>query len=188
MLDALVAEHYDHILVLLRTTDFSGAGDANARTIAIVRHLRDAAWRSNRPFSVVGEIWDCDDEAIRVSTPESDALLEINRIVSLTVSQVSDSRERSRVFEQIFDTGGPLFRFRPASAYVSLNHPVSFYTVVEAARRRGEVAIGYWLRSNRNARGDGRAVLNPVKTRSVAFTSEDEILVLARQGQSRRIE
>jgi hypothetical protein len=181
VLDSLVSEHYDHIVVLL-STDFYGAGDANARTVAIVRHIRDGAWRSDRPFTLMGEIWGSSKEGTHVALPESDGLLEIDRMVSLMVSQVSESRERSRVFEQLFDAGGPLFCFRPAASYVSLNRPVSFYTVVEAARRRGEVAVGYWIRSNRNAHGDCRAVLNPVKTRSVAFTSDDEILVLARHG------
>jgi hypothetical protein len=179
VLDRLVGEHYDHIVVLL-CTDFYGAGDANARTVATVRHIRDAAWRSNRPFSLMGEIWG--GTRTHVALPESDGFLEIDRMVSLMVSQVSDSRERSRVFEQVFDAVGPLFCFRPAASYVSLNRAVCFYTVVEAARRRGEVAVGYWIRSNRNAHGACPAVLNPAKTRSVAFTSDDEILVLARHG------
>jgi hypothetical protein len=71
--------------------------------------------------------------------------------------------------KQLFDAGGPLFCFRPAASYVSLNRAASFYSVVEAARRRGEVAVGYWIRSNRNAHGDCRAVLNPAKTRSLAL-------------------
>lgn len=46
------------------------------------------------------------------------AFLEIDWIISLMVRQVSDSRERSRVFEQLFDDGGPLFCFGAAASYV----------------------------------------------------------------------
>jgi hypothetical protein len=181
VLDGLLAEHYDHVVVLLRT-DVYGAEDAVARTVAIMRHMRDAAWRSNRPFSLMGEISDVEHDGLPVSIPESDGLLKIDRMVSLLVSQVSDSRERSQVFEQLFDASGPRFCFRPATAYVKSNRAVSFYTVVEAARRRGEVAVGYWTSSNRSARADGRAVLNPLKTQPITFTDQDAILVLARQG------
>jgi hypothetical protein len=34
--------------------------------------------------------------------------------------------------------------------YVGLNQPLTFYTVVEAARQRAEVAIGYRLRALAN--------------------------------------
>jgi hypothetical protein len=57
---------------------------------------------------------------------------------------------------------------------------VNFYTVTEAARGRGEVAIGYRLQrdSNDAARSYGVRV-NPPKSETVRFEREDKIIVLA---------
>ena len=56
---------------------------------------------------------------------------------------------------------------RPAGDYIELGRPVNFYTVAEAGRRRGEVAIGY-RRSRKgeaDSRGLGGVVVNPASRR-----------------------
>ena len=65
--------------------------------------------------------------------------------MSLMLSQISENRELAAVFQDLFDPEGSEIYVRPASDYVALGQPLSFTTVVEAARRRGEVAIGYRL-------------------------------------------
>jgi ion channel POLLUX/CASTOR len=58
--------------------------------------------------------------------------------------------------------------------------PLSFYTVVEAARRRGEVAVGYRAKAEA---GDPRKSygvrLNPAKSRRIEFVEGDKVIVLA---------
>jgi hypothetical protein len=49
--------------------------------------------------------------------------------------------------------------------------------VVEAARRRGEVAFGY--RRAARAEGTSGVVLSPAKAEPVAFSAGDRIVVLA---------
>jgi hypothetical protein len=52
---------------------------------------------------------------------------------------------------------------------------MTFYTVLEAARRRGQVAIGYRIR-----RGERfEVVLNPDKTERLTFAVGDKVVVLA---------
>ena len=65
---------------------------------------------------------------------------------------------------------------------VSASRQVSFYTVVEAARRRGEVVIGYRQMAHAKdaARSYGVAV-NPRKPTRLAFTREDQVIVLAEE-------
>ncbi|HEX6639596.1 MAG TPA: potassium transporter TrkA, partial [Thermoanaerobaculia bacterium] len=64
---------------------------------------------------------------------------------------------------------------RPASDYVVLGKPMTYWNVVEGARRRGEVAIGYRL-----AEGDGDGIrVNPPKDSSVTFGAEDRLIVVA---------
>ena len=65
---------------------------------------------------------------------------------------------------------------------MSLDEPVNFYTVVESARQRGEVAIGYRIRAL--AYDASRAygvVVNPDKSKMVTFTAADRVVVIAEE-------
>jgi ion channel POLLUX/CASTOR len=55
---------------------------------------------------------------------------------------------------------------------------MSYWHVVEAARRRGEVAIGYRLAAGNGTSGDGVRV-NPAKSADISFGTEDRIIVIA---------
>ena len=77
---------------------------------------------------------------------------------------------------------GHLDYLKPAGDYVELGLEVNFYTVVEAARRRGEVAIGY--RQMAHAKDAARAygvVVNPKKSAKVTFSEADQVVVLAEE-------
>jgi hypothetical protein len=84
------------------------------------------------------------------------------------------------VFADIFDPEGSEIYLKPVGDYVELDQPLNFYTIVEAARRRGEAAIGY----RQSADSDDAAkaygiVINPDKSNKVTFENEDRIIVLA---------
>jgi urease beta subunit len=69
---------------------------------------------------------------------------------------------------------------KPAENYVRAGTPVNFYTVVEAARRRGEVAFGYRLK--RDARDAAKAYgvrVNPKKSQAITFEKGDKVIVVA---------
>ena len=71
----------------------------------------------------------------------------------------------------------------PRRAYgvgVKLDTAVSFYTVLEASLRKGEVAIGYRIAAQSQDAAKMYGVkVNPDKSESIAFTSADKIIVLA---------
>ena len=54
--------------------------------------------------------------------------------------QISEVKELRAEFEQLFDPEGSELYLKPAGEYVELDKSLSFYTVVEAARGRNEVA------------------------------------------------
>ena len=56
------------------------------------------------------------------------------------------------VFEDLFDADGAEIYLKDASTYVATGESVDFFTVVEAARRRGEIAIGYDIAGKTGAR------------------------------------
>jgi hypothetical protein len=57
---------------------------------------------------------------------------------------------------------------------------VDFYTVAEAARRRGETPLGYRITSEASNAGRAYGVhTNPKKSEMVTFSSEDKVIVIA---------
>jgi hypothetical protein len=91
-------------------------------------------------------------------------------------------RERalSEVFAQLFSAEGSEIYLRPAAEYVRSGAEVSFATVVEAARRRGECAIGYreTVEAGEAAAGFGVRV-NPPKSELFQVAPGDRVIVLA---------
>ena len=105
-----------------------------------------------------------------------------NRMVSLMLSQISENRRLSTVFAKLFDADGSEICFMPASDYVKTGSTLTFYTATEAARQRGQVAIGYRLHAqSRDAAHDFGVVINPAKSAPLNFAAQDQIIVLARK-------
>src|SRR4051794_17867464 len=69
--------------------------------------------------------------------------------------------------------GAAVLYMRAATDYLVPGRPATFRTLVEAARRRGEVAVGY--------RADGRVVINPRKSETLALGDRDRVVVLAEE-------
>jgi len=112
----------------------------------------------------------------------ADDFIVSDRLISLILAQISENRERAAVFQDLFDPMGSELYFKPVKEYVRLGQPLNFYTVVEAARRRGEVAIGY--RRHAEVYDPGKAYgvhTNPAKSQPVVFSAEDRIIVLAEE-------
>ncbi len=69
---------------------------------------------------------------------------------------------------------------RKAESYLELGQPMTFYTVTEACRRRGEVAIGY-VRKRAGIEADprnmGGVVVNPKKSETLTYEAGDRIIV-----------
>ena len=111
---------------------------------------------------------------------QADDFIVSDKLVSLMLSQISENKELNAVFADVFDPEGSEIYLKLASNYVALGQPLNFYTLVEAARRRGEVALGYRLRADANNPEKAYGVVvNPDKAKEVNFSEWDRIIVLA---------
>ena len=109
-----------------------------------------------------------------------DDFIVSEHLVSLMMAQLSENADLFDVFADIFDPEGAEIYLKPVSDYMTPGEPVNFYTMVEAARRRGETAIGYRLESEAGDAGRSYGVhTNPKKSDKVVFTSEDKLIVIA---------
>ena len=178
LLDSLELPTYRHVIVLA-DLDGTPAQLADARTLITLLHLRDIDDRAGHPFSIVSEMRDVRNRQLAEITHVDDFIVS-DELTSLLMAQVSENHELKAVFADLFDDGGSEIYLKPVGDYICLDCQVNFYTVVEAARRKNEVAIGYRLaaHANRPERGFG-VVVNPDKTRDVIFNEHDKIIVLA---------
>ena len=154
---------------------------ADARTLITLLHLRDIAERTGSSFAIVSEMLDIRNRNLAEVTRAQDFIVS-DRLISLMLAQVSEHKALNAILADIFDPEGSEIYLRPASGYVHPGVPVNFYTVVEAARRRSEIAIGYQLR--RHAQDSERAygvVVNPRKSESVTFEAGDRMIVIAEE-------
>jgi voltage-gated potassium channel Kch len=177
-LDALNVAGYQHVVVL-PYSDTLAVQKADARTLITLLHLRDIASHIERPFAIVSEMLDVRNRALAEVTRTDDFIVS-DRLVSLMLSQIAENKELNAVFDDLFDPAGSEIFLKRAGYYVAIGQPVNFYTVVEAARRRGEVAFGYRIRAlAEDAAQAHGVVVNPDKSKLITFAERDRIIVLA---------
>jgi voltage-gated potassium channel Kch len=180
LLESLGVQDYQHVIVL-GYSDQLGVQEADARTLITLLHLRDMAERDGVRTSIVSEMLDMRNRELAEVTHADDFIVS-DRLVSLMLSQISENKELGPVFEDLFDPEGSELYLKPIGDYVATGRPVNFYTVVEAARRRGEVAIGYRLKSIANDASQAHGVvINPDKSKPVTFAEGDRVIVLAEE-------
>jgi voltage-gated potassium channel Kch len=176
-LEALHPETYDHILVL-------AAGDlapqrADAKTLITLLHLRDIADEHDVDLNVVSEMLDDRNRELAEVTQADDFIVS-DKLISLMLSQVSENKQLTEVFDQLFSSDGAEIYLRDAEQYVKLGESVDFFTVIEAARRKGETAIGHRFGAQaRSAEHFYGVNVNPTKTETHEYRAGDKIIVLA---------
>lgn len=176
-LDKLAIDTYDHVILLCY--DSLDPQEADARTLITLLHLRDTAERMKHPFSIVSEMLDIRNRNLAEVTRADDFIVS-DKLISLMLAQVSENKALNAVLADIFDPEGSEIYLKPMGHYVASGRPVNFYTVVESARRRGEIAIGYRLHAlaGDTARAYG-VVVNPDKSAQVSFGEKDKVIVIA---------
>jgi ion channel POLLUX/CASTOR len=177
VLDNLDLTQYNHAIVLCNPA--LDADQADAQTLVTLLHLRDISDRHHHDFQVVTEILDVRNQALaQVARPDDFVISE--QIISLMLAQVAEQKSINAVLTDLFDPHGSEIYLKSVNSYVAVDHPVNFYTVVEAARQRGESAIGYRRKADANnmARSYG-VVINPPKDQPIEFRPEDAIILLS---------
>jgi hypothetical protein len=179
LLESLEATEYDHVIVLAYS--HLEQQEADAITLITLLHLRDIAERDETPFSIISEMLDLRNRELAEAAKVDDFIVS-EHLISLMMSQLSENAELLGVFTDMFDPEGAEIYLKPISDYVTTGQLVNFYTVIEAARRRGETAIGYRLMSENHDADKAYGVhTNPKKSEQVNFSGDDKIIVIAEE-------
>ena len=178
VLDTLNVAEYQHILAVSPIDRFDPQR-ADARTLVTLLHLRDIAATVGHPFSITSEMADVRNRSLAEVTRADDFIVS-DRLISLLLTQISETKQLNAVFTDLFDSDGAEIYLRPAADYVQPGRTVTYATVVEAARRYGEVAIGYRLRAESGDADRAYGVhVNPAKSSQVTLGEPDKVIVLA---------
>ncbi len=177
-LDSLLRQDYPHI-ILLSDRAQEDIQKADANTLITLLHLRNIAETTGKRFSIVSEMLDIRNRRLAQVAKVNDFIVS-DTIISLLIAQVSENNILNAVFEDIFDADGSEIYLKPAESYVRLGEDVSFYTVVEAARRHGETAFGYKIAAESESETvPGGIHVNPPKSAAIRFVQGDCIIVVA---------
>lgn len=176
-LEAVDPTSFRHIIVLCdHDIDVQ---ESDAKTLITLLHLRNLAEKKGRDLSIVSEMLDIRNRAL-AEVARADDFIVSDKLISLLLTQISENRHLSKVFEDLFDPEGSEIYLKPVKDYVETGRPMDFYTPLESAAARGETAIGYRIHAQHsNPDAAYGVVINPNKRNTVTFAPEDRLIVVA---------
>jgi len=178
LLDSLELQKYNHI-ILLSYSDSMPEQEADSKSLITLLHLRNIEEKTGYDFTIVSEMMDIRNKELAEVT-EADDFIISNKLISLMLSQLSENKELKAVFDDLFDADGSEIYVKPVTNYVKPGISVNFYTLCEAAARKGEIAIGYRINEfSHNVDKAYGVVVNPKKSSMVTFTDKDKLIVIA---------
>jgi len=170
----------DHVVLFACIDEYSHQ-EADSRTLVTLVHLRDIRDKINQQFTIVSEILDVRNRELLELNQADDFILS-ERLVSLAMAQISENKELGPLFEELFQPEGSEIYFKPITNYLTVDEPVNFFTIVEAALAEKETAIGYRQVSYANdADRNYGLVINPRKSDYVDYVETDQIIVFSEQ-------
>ncbi|MEU0224787.1 NAD-binding lipoprotein [Streptomyces sp. NPDC006284] len=169
---------YDSVIVLGRDPDRGQPSeDPDNRTLVTLLLLRRLEETSGRELPVVTELIDDRNRPLAPIGPGADVIIS-GKLIGLLMAQISQNRHLAAVFEELFSADGAGVRLRPAEDYVPTGRETTFATVVAAARRRGECAIGYRSRGGSTTSPGYGVRINPPKDERRRWAAGDEVVVI----------
>lgn len=178
VLEELNVATFDHIVVL-SDSDRVTVQQADSKTLMTLLHLRNMSERSGKDFTIVSEMQDVRNRNLAEVTRADDFIVS-DKLVSLIMAQVSENKGLNDVFTDMFDPEGAEIYLKPATRYILSGKETTFASIVEAASRIGETAIGYRLEEFAHEADKGYGVhINPPKNGTIKLNEHDKVIVLA---------
>jgi ion channel POLLUX/CASTOR len=168
---------YEHVMVLADDA-FSGY-HADSRTLVTLLHLRDMKERGGESYGIVSELNDDANRHLAQITRADDFVVS-TKLISLLVTQIAKNQHLTEVFTELFDPSDADIFLEPADGYLVPGVVANFATVIEAARLRGETAIGYRQQARAHAAPLYGVVLNPDKAALLTLTEADRVVVIGK--------
>ncbi len=111
---------------------------------------------------------------------KADDFIVSDKLISLMMSQVSENKMLMQVFTDLMDSDGSEIYLKPITNYITPNKEVDFYTLLESAASKGEVAIGYRIEAHSHDSSTAYGVaINSNKAKKINFSHNDKLIVIS---------
>jgi voltage-gated potassium channel Kch/K+/H+ antiporter YhaU regulatory subunit KhtT len=174
----LEIERFHHIM-LLSYEDIYDIQEADAQTLITLLHLRQITEEKNLKNDIVSQMLDTRNRDLAVVTKADDFIVS-DKLISLLLSQISENKFLDDVYRDLFRSEGSEIYMKNATSYIKPGVAVDFYTVLEAAKRKNHIAIGYRIEKFKDDPEKAYGiVINPDKPAIVNFANEDKLIVIS---------
>ncbi len=171
-LEDLTAKNLNHVLLL---SDYEKEEEtSDSMTLFKLIHLRDIAQKEGYNFSITSEMRDVSNQKLAEVAQVNDLVVGSN-IINLILTQISENRNLSTVFQELLQSDGSEIYIRKAHNYVKLDTEMDFHDVTEILRKQDSIAIGY----KKQTKDNFDIIINPSKSDKVTFTKDDYIISLS---------
>lgn len=185
---------FDSILVLTEEQKGIAGLSSDSRsmiTMLLCRDLQKEAvvqdgrttWGTKKPSNqaiLISEILD-PRTAELISLASCDDHIVSNALVSMALGQMSEQPDLGQLIAQLFDPEGNEIHIKECTLYAFEGESLNFWEIINRARQRGEVAIGYQLAADVAAGAAEKGlVINPLdKENKIVWSQGDKIVVLS---------
>ena len=156
--------------------DEEAVEEKDSLILMILLQLRYLSEKKGYRLNITSEMLRVENQELAQFANVNDFVVSKN-ITSLIVTQICQSRELKRIFEELLREDGSEIYVRPAGNYLKLGVKTNIYTACEAAARQREVMIGYRRRDKDT--GAVEMVTNPPKNQEIVFEEADGLVVIA---------
>ncbi len=179
-LNKLDLKYYNHIIIM-SYSDIYPLQEADAITLITLMNVRDILDKLHHKVSLVTEMLDLKNRALADLSRADDFIIS-DRMISLILAQLSENKELSIVFDDLFDADGNEIYIKPYSNYMPAGTTADFYSVIKATTQKNEIAFGYII--NKYADNPDKnygVVINPNKSEKITFAEGDRIIMIAEE-------
>lgn len=175
--------NYNNIIILAEggnNSDAHKVDSENIVTLLLLRNIFEQHRHESRDTKLITEILDSQNYPLISHAGVKDVIIS-NRLISMMLAQISESRKIKDVYDGLFKEDGSEIYLKPADLYFSsFPMQVSFSSIIRIAQQRREICIGVKIKSQEedNSRNFG-IELNPHKTALFTLHAGDSLVVLS---------
>jgi len=177
---------YDNIIILAGNKSGDDHFDAarvdseNIVTLLLLRRVFSQYPAESANTKLITEILDSQNDALVAKAGVQDVIIS-NRLVSMIMAQISESRDIQKVYDDIFQEDGSEIYLKPANLFFdTLPKEVTFADMMAIAQKRDEVCIGVKIKALENDKESNNGItLIPEKNTSYTIKADDSLVVLA---------
>jgi hypothetical protein len=162
---------YDRVMV------FGDAANADARALATLLALG----QPEQQTPIVAMLAEERHRPHAQATGSPALCLYRDRLAAMAFGFAAEAGPAAAILDDLLDMHGMQIALRDPAQLVHTTRPINFFTITEACRQRGELAIGHFIQPEPEL--PPTLVLNPIKARRVSYRPDDRIVVLVQGAE-----